>query len=143
MPPETLATTQRWFWRLISAPTGVVDGKLNLAQEEPDVVPLSRWLVFDDEQTATERLDIYANMYFYRILDVIRGDYPRLLELIGDKEYDQARKYQVNLGAVQRCLESQAGQIETQFDDACSRSSSAGMRALDSIFKNYIWSCVR
>ncbi len=54
----------------------------------------------------------------------------------------RGRSYRVNRGAIGRCLASQAQSIAYDFDDVCSDPSTAGMRALDNTFKNYIWSCV-
>ncbi len=56
---------------------------------------------------------------------------------------NQARQYGTNLGAVRRCLQGFMRDIEYDFDDACSRGTTAGMRALENIFRSYIWSCVR
>jgi hypothetical protein len=41
-------------------------------------------IIGDERMSARERLDVYANMYFYRILDVLRDDYPKLLGAVGD-----------------------------------------------------------
>src|SRR5262249_48477640 len=38
----------------------------------------------DERLSAVERLDIYANMYFFRLLDVLREDFPKLSSLLGD-----------------------------------------------------------
>jgi hypothetical protein len=52
------------------------------------------------------------------------------------------RSYHVDRVAVSRCLERSAQSIQYDFDGACADSRSAGMQALNSIFKDYIWSCV-
>ena len=51
------------------------------------------------------------------------------------------RQYQIDRGAVGRCLQGNARSIEYDFDGACADSRSAGMQALNRIFKEYIWSC--
>ena len=51
------------------------------------------------------------------------------------------RSYRIDRGAVGRCLESRAQSIEYDFDGACSDSRTAGMQALNRIFKDYIWGC--
>ena len=51
------------------------------------------------------------------------------------------RQYQVDRGAVARCLQGNARSIEYDFDGACADSRTAGMQALNRIFKEYIWSC--
>lgn len=76
-----LAETQRLFWRLLVAPEGAasVDGDLRSAGES---------LVRGDARLAAlDRVDIYANMYFYRLLDVLRTDYPALSAVIGDTAF--------------------------------------------------------
>ena len=51
------------------------------------------------------------------------------------------RQYRIERGAVGRCLQGYARSIEYDFDGACADSRSAGMQALNRIFKEYIWSC--
>jgi hypothetical protein len=53
------------------------------------------------------------------------------------------RSYRVDRGAVSRCLQRYAQSIAYDFDGACADPSTAGMQALNEIFKNYVWSCVR
>jgi hypothetical protein len=52
------------------------------------------------------------------------------------------RSMGVNRAAVARCLEHHAEKISYAFDDACANRGTAGMQALNNIFKNYIWTCV-
>ncbi len=52
------------------------------------------------------------------------------------------RSMRVNRAGIARCLERQAQEISYAFDGACADSRSAGMQALNQIFKNYIWTCV-
>lgn len=56
---------------------------------------------------------------------------------------NKGREYQVNRGQIERCLQNSAQNIGYDFDDACADARSAGRQALNSIFKNYVWSCVR
>ncbi len=53
----------------------------------------------------------------------------------------RGRQYRVNRNAIGRCLDSQSQNIFYDFDDTCADSSRAGMQALNSLFKNYIWHC--
>ncbi len=55
----------------------------------------------------------------------------------------KGRQYQVNRSRIERCLRMSVRNIGYDFDDACSTGRSAGMQALNTIFKNYIWSCVQ
>ncbi len=54
----------------------------------------------------------------------------------------RGRQYQVNRGQIERCLRRSVRDIEYDFDDSCSNARSAGMQALNKIFKDYIWSCI-
>ena len=56
---------------------------------------------------------------------------------------NEARRYSVDVDAIGRCLEGNTLRMEQEFDSACGDSRRAGMGAIDGIFKNYIWSCVR
>ena len=52
----------------------------------------------------------------------------------------KGRSFDVNRGAIGRCMFGEARNIEYDFDDAC--LGSAGMQVLNNLFKNYIWRCV-
>lgn len=77
----SLPETQALFWRLITAPEGVAAGlrQIDMKPEE-----LARVLGGDARLDATARLDIYANMYFYRLLDILRADHAALAAVLGD-----------------------------------------------------------
>jgi hypothetical protein len=81
---NSLEQLQRRFWKLITAPSGVAKALPEEAQVDPEIAPLQRWISSPNEEFAQERLDIYANMYFYRLLDALKADYPKILALIGD-----------------------------------------------------------
>ncbi len=53
------------------------------------------------------------------------------------------RKYKVDRGAIERCLYGYSRRMEYDFDAVCSDPRRASMRAIDVVFKDYIWSCVR
>jgi hypothetical protein len=55
---------------------------------------------------------------------------------------NRGRQYEVNRGEIERCLKRSARDIEYDFDDTCNNRRSAGMQALNIIFKDYIWSCI-
>ncbi len=56
---------------------------------------------------------------------------------------NRGREYQVNRGQIERCLQRSAQNMGYDFDDACADGRSAGMQALNNIFKHYVWSCVQ
>jgi hypothetical protein len=77
------ADTQRWIQERITAPSGV--GEL----------PADR-LRGDARASAAERLSVYANAYFARILGVLRDDFPALAVALGaDPFHDLATAYLV------------------------------------------------
>lgn len=83
-----LADTQRIFWRLISAPEGVRAGLAAVAEREPVLRSgLQGWIRGDDRLGATERLEVYSNMYFVRLLDCLAEDYPALHSVIGHEKF--------------------------------------------------------
>jgi hypothetical protein len=54
----------------------------------------------------------------------------------------KGRSYQVNRGAIGRCLSDNSQNMFWDFDGLCADSSTAQMSAIRSRFKNYIWTCV-
>jgi hypothetical protein len=84
----TLSATQRLLWRLITAPEGVAaalaadadrDGRLGEA--------LARTVRPGGVLAAAQRVDVYANMYFFRLLDVLRDDYPAVAAVLGETDF--------------------------------------------------------
>ena len=41
----------------------------------------------DAKLSAVDRLDVYANMYFFRMLDVLRDDYAKVVAVVGDDAF--------------------------------------------------------
>jgi hypothetical protein len=79
--PSDLKWVESLLYRLITAPSGVAEG---LAQEKSLARGgLAQVIAGDDRLSAEARVDIYANMYFYRILDVLKEDFPATLAVLG------------------------------------------------------------
>jgi hypothetical protein len=80
-----LADTQRLLWRLITAPEGVAAA---LAADDAtggaERTALDRTVQSTGALDAVARLDIYANMYFFRLLDILRDDYPATAAAAGE-----------------------------------------------------------
>jgi hypothetical protein len=76
---------QQFLYRLITAPGGVAEG---LAQEValPDG-GLGQLVIGEDRMSPVERVEVYANGYFYRILEVLKEDYPATLAVAGDDHF--------------------------------------------------------
>ena len=85
--PTELLHLQRRFFALITAPQGVAPGLRELAGQDAGIAPLHGWIDAADEAAAIERLDVYADMYFFRLLDCLQQDYPKILALIGGAHF--------------------------------------------------------
>jgi len=83
-----LKDLQALLYRLITAPEGVAAG---LAAERGRSLgmldALDELIESDDRLSATERLEIYANAYFYRILDCLKEDFPATLATLGNDNF--------------------------------------------------------
>lgn len=86
-PP--LATLQRWMQAVITHPGGVVPG-ITAARQELDVPPESVEQVVrrSRQLTAVERLAVYGNAYFARLLECLRAEFPVLLKTLGSETFD-------------------------------------------------------
>lgn len=82
--PPTLLGVQRRFYELVTAPEGVEKGLEAHGLRDSD---LAQMVASDDRLSAVDRLNVYANMYFFRIRDVLRDDYPKLVAVLGDDEF--------------------------------------------------------
>jgi hypothetical protein len=80
--PDDLALgpLQRQLFALITAPAGVGPA---LDAMGIDRARLGELIVGDARASAVERLDVYANMYFYRIRDVLAEEFPKLAASLG------------------------------------------------------------
>src|SRR4029079_11977422 len=45
------------------------------------------WAHGDARRSAVGRLDIYSNMYFFRLLEILQGDHPALLAALGEERF--------------------------------------------------------
>lgn len=82
-----LRDLQERFWELITAPEGVERALPEFGRQHPEAVPLERWVHGTGALGAAGRVDIYANMYFYRLLEVLQGDYPKVAATIGEAAF--------------------------------------------------------
>ncbi|MEK7283478.1 MAG: DNA-binding domain-containing protein [Acidobacteriota bacterium] len=83
-----LRHTQELFWTLITAPEGVraaIDGLSG--RGAIDEAAVNALFAGDARLPAVERLDIYANMYFYRLLDCLAEDFPKVRAAVGPAHF--------------------------------------------------------
>jgi hypothetical protein len=82
--PVALADLQATLYDLITAPEGAATRWAELGRQpselESIVKPRARL-------SALERVEIYADMYFYRIRDVLRDEYKRVVAIVGDDAF--------------------------------------------------------
>lgn len=86
--PPTLADTQRLFWKLMTVPEGVAtalsapgDGAARLR------AAVEAQIIDHVGLTAVERLDLYANMYFYRLHDCLAEDFRAVATVVGPEQF--------------------------------------------------------
>lgn len=80
--PE-LEASQRVFFSALAWPRGVGDWAASSCSARGELV--QRFAAGDADPI--ERLELYANAYFYRQLDAMRGSFPRLARLAGDAAF--------------------------------------------------------
>lgn len=91
----SLENLQALLYRLITAPEGVAAGlaaevaRGSMALDESDDLETALETVIesDDRLSSVERLEIYANAYFYRILDCLKEDFPATLATVGGDNF--------------------------------------------------------
>jgi hypothetical protein len=78
----SLGTLQQTFYRLMIAPEGAAQGLATLGLDEQS---LAAWVASDQRMSALERLDVYANMYFFRIRDVLKEEFEKVVACVGEE----------------------------------------------------------
>jgi hypothetical protein len=87
-PDLGLDEVQALLWRLLTAPAGVGPGAEALHHEGALEGTDLGWLVRPSARLSpTERLDIYADMYFYRLRDCLAEDFPNLARWLGPARF--------------------------------------------------------
>ncbi|MHB8416979.1 MAG: HvfC/BufC family peptide modification chaperone [Myxococcales bacterium] len=80
MPAAPLRETQRWFFAQLEA------GRASTRA--------GRFVRDQGSLRADQRLGIYVSMYFARIAEALREDFPKLREVLGDEAFDElCRRY--------------------------------------------------
>jgi len=86
--PPGLRASQALFWRLLTAPEGVARGREALQREGLlEDGALDFFVRASSRMSPVERLDVYADMYFYRLRDCLAEDYPNLAAWIGPARF--------------------------------------------------------
>ena len=90
-PDHNLDVIQKWFASVIMHPEGV-DGGVESEQAQR-VIRMSRdqlehVVARSKNLTAAERMGIYANAYYARLLEVMRESFPVMARALGDETFD-------------------------------------------------------
>ena len=90
-PRRKLDQVQRWMQAVITHPDGVVAGmRSETAREELEVPPdgVEEVILRSRRLTSIERLQIYGNAYYARLLECLRQEYPALVHALGEETFD-------------------------------------------------------
>lgn len=77
--PRSLGVVQRWFQAVVTHPGGVAGG----VEAAPEL-PLETVITRSRNLTAAERMSIYANAYYARLLECMEAFYPVLRSALGE-----------------------------------------------------------
>lgn len=87
-----LDVVQRWMQAVIVHPLGVERGLASPQAREAIDVPreeLESIVLPSRAQSSVERLSIYANAYYARLLECLRAEFPMLARAVGEDAFDQ------------------------------------------------------
>jgi hypothetical protein len=90
-PP--LATLERWMQTVVMHPDGAGPGVRSAAARRllPRSAKALRSVVLPSKAlTSVERLNIYAHMYYARLLEVLENEYPTTRRILGDEDFWRA-----------------------------------------------------
>jgi hypothetical protein len=92
-----LARVEEWLVRVTTEPSGVLAGirrAAELGTGVNDVTDLERLVTPGPRLSALERLAIYSDGYFARLVECLLDDYPALAQLLGAAQFERvARAY--------------------------------------------------
>lgn len=84
-----LDRVQRWFQAVITHPLGVAAGSNSGNARTHLEAPLESVVSRSQRLSAADRLNIYANAYYMRLLECLQSDYPALRKALGDDIFNQ------------------------------------------------------
>lgn len=88
----SLASIQRWFQRIITHPAGIEAGIASDEAQRELAVPASdieRVILPGPSQSSVERLAVYGNAYYLRLLECMREFFPCLTDALGQESFDE------------------------------------------------------
>ena len=85
---HSLNDLQLWFQHVITYPTGVEDGIQSAAQETLSPMEAQNLIQPSRKLNSIERLTIYANAYYARLIDCMGAYFPVLKRTLGDEVFN-------------------------------------------------------
>lgn len=88
--PLDLDATQRWLQSVIVHPGGVAAGiESPAAQDKVELTAgrVDEVICRSNAQTSIERLEVYSNAYKSRLLEVLIGEYPAMVQALGEEVF--------------------------------------------------------
>lgn len=89
--PCNLDQIQQWMQTVIMHPDGIVAGMASeRARDQIDIDPdqIEKIVRRSHRQTSTERMQIYANAYYARLVECLREEFPALAHTLGEETFD-------------------------------------------------------
>lgn len=86
-----LDLVQRWMLSVISHPDGIVSGiESDVAQRHVTVSAneIEQVITRSRQCTSLERLQVYGNAYYARLIECLQDEYPALRHALGDETFD-------------------------------------------------------
>ncbi len=91
LPAASLTAVQRWMQAVISHPEGVESGLDSAEAREHiliDSAGVEQIIAPSAAQSSVERLAIYANAYYARLLECLGEEFPVVKQTLGDETFD-------------------------------------------------------
>lgn len=88
-----LETIERWMQAVVMHPEGAaggIDSKPARRLLPQAAAKLESVVLPSKSLTSVERLDIYAHMYYARLLEILTTEYPTTRQILGDKAFGRA-----------------------------------------------------
>lgn len=84
---ERLERLERWVQEVITHPDGVGAGAASRPAEEALATTVESVVLPSATLSASERIGIYAGMYYLRLIEVLDGDFPGLKAVLGSDAF--------------------------------------------------------
>lgn len=123
-----LETIERWMQAVVMHPAGAATGVRAVPARRllPQAAARLESVVLPSKAlSAIERLDIYAHMYYARLLEILIAEYPTTRQILGDKAFERVcRRFVQRNPSKHRTL----NQLSERFPDFLSRHLPSGNR---------------